>query len=85
MCRCSGRYRSSPPSPPAATRGGPWPSTTEGGAAGAFRAIADRLDLVIPAAAAGPDGPDMAGCSARLLAAVEVALGDAPVAQSSVS
>jgi ATP-binding protein involved in chromosome partitioning len=55
------------------------------GAAAAFRAIADRLDVEVPAAAAGPDGPDMAGCSARLLAAVEVALGDATVAQSSVS
>ncbi len=52
------------------------------GAAAAFRSIAERLDAAIPVAA-DPEAPDMAGCSARLLAAVEVAL-EAP-AQSSVS
>ena len=43
------------------------------GAAAAFRSIAERLDAAIPVAA-DPEAPDMAGCSARLLAAVEVAL-----------
>jgi ATP-binding protein involved in chromosome partitioning len=41
----------------------------------AFRAIAARLDEVVPHAEP-VEGPDMAGCSARMLAAVEVALGD---------
>ena len=47
----------------------------DGPAATAVRAIAERLDEVVPAAAP-VEGPDMAGCSARLLAAVEVALAD---------
>ena len=52
------------------------------GAAAAFRSIAARLDAALPVAA-DPEAPDMAGCSARLLASVEVALGE-PV-QSSAS
>ncbi len=44
--------------------------------AAAFASIADRLDEVVPVDDDGLDGPDMAGCSARLLAAVDVALGD---------
>jgi ATP-binding protein involved in chromosome partitioning len=51
------------------------------GAAAAFRSIADRLEAAIPVAG-DPEVPDMSGCSARLLAAVEVAVGSA---QSSVS
>ena len=46
-----------------------------GPAATAFRSIADRLAEVAPPST-GVDGVDMAGCSARLLAAVEVALGE---------
>ncbi|MGI9031079.1 MAG: P-loop NTPase [Ilumatobacteraceae bacterium] len=46
-----------------------------GPAARAFASIAEALDeVVVPPAAV--DGPDMAGCSARMLAAVEVALAD---------
>jgi ATP-binding protein involved in chromosome partitioning len=44
-----------------------------GPAARSFAAIADRLNVEVPVAA-GDDGPDMAGCSARMLAAVEAAL-----------
>ena len=46
-----------------------------GPAATAFRSIADRLGEVAPSST-GVDDVDMAGCSARLLAAVEVALGE---------
>jgi ATP-binding protein involved in chromosome partitioning len=49
-----------------------------GPAAQAFEQIAVALDTAAPAPSMHPDGPDMASCSARLLAAVEVAL-DAPV------
>ena len=48
----------------------------DGPAAAAIGEIAARLDVVVPAAA-HVEGPDMAGCSARMLAAVEVALGPA--------
>jgi ATP-binding protein involved in chromosome partitioning len=41
----------------------------------AFRDIAEQLDLVVPHVAP-VDGPEMAACSARVLAAVEVALQD---------
>jgi ATP-binding protein involved in chromosome partitioning len=47
----------------------------DGPAALAFRSIAERLDEVVPRAA--PGAVDMAGCSARMLAAVEAAF-DAP-------
>jgi ATP-binding protein involved in chromosome partitioning len=47
----------------------------DGPAADAFRAIAAAIDVEVPRA--DPlAGPDMAGCSARLLQAVEVALAD---------
>jgi ATP-binding protein involved in chromosome partitioning len=46
-----------------------------GPAARSFAAIADRLNVEVPVAAA-EEGPDMAGCSARMLAAVESALGE---------
>src|SRR5262245_7619881 len=46
-----------------------------GSAAHAFTAIADRLNVEVPVTAA-EDAPDMAGCSARMLAAVEAALGE---------
>ena len=46
-----------------------------GPAARAFIEIAARLDDVVPPPAI-EDGPDMAGCTARVLAAVEVALAD---------
>ncbi|HEU4841923.1 MAG TPA: hypothetical protein VFT09_10780, partial [Ilumatobacteraceae bacterium] len=47
----------------------------DGEAATAFRAIAAAIDVEVPRA--DPlAGPDMAGCSARLLQAVEVALAD---------
>jgi ATP-binding protein involved in chromosome partitioning len=39
----------------------------------AFHDIVQQLDVVVPHVAPA-DGPDMAGCSARMLAAVEVAL-----------
>jgi ATP-binding protein involved in chromosome partitioning len=42
-------------------------------AARAFTAIAERLDEVVPTAPPG-ETLDMAGCSARMLAAVEAAL-----------
>ena len=43
------------------------------GAAAAFRSIAERLDAAIPVAG-GPEAPDMAGCSARMLDAAVAAL-----------
>jgi ATP-binding protein involved in chromosome partitioning len=46
-----------------------------GSAAQAFTAIAERLNVEVPVATAG-EAPDMAGCSARMLAAVEAALGE---------
>ncbi len=46
-----------------------------GPAARSVAAIADRLNVEVPVPAAD-DGPDMAGCSARMLAAVEAALGE---------
>ena len=46
-----------------------------GPAADAFRAIADAIDVEVPRVDLLA-GPDMAGCSARLLQAVEVALAD---------
>jgi ATP-binding protein involved in chromosome partitioning len=49
-----------------------------GPAAQAFEQIAVALETAAPPPSTHPDGPDMASCSARLLAAVEVAL-DAPV------
>ena len=68
---CSGRCRSSRPSPPAATAGQPVALDGTGPAAEAFRAIAHTIvtETVPPVA--------MAGCSARLLDAVEAALGPA--------
>ena len=45
----------------------------DGAAAQAFAAIVARLDEVVPQLVP-VDGPDMAGCSARLLDAVEVAV-----------
>jgi ATP-binding protein involved in chromosome partitioning len=48
----------------------------EGPAAAALRSIVDRLIEVVPVTPS-TDGIDMAGCSARLLAAVESALADA--------
>ncbi|MCU0259646.1 MAG: Mrp/NBP35 family ATP-binding protein [Ilumatobacteraceae bacterium] len=49
----------------------------DGAAARALREIAGRLvDELVPAAT--PDGPDMAGCSARMLEAVAAALGPKP-------
>ena len=67
------------PLEPAVSAGGdagrPVALDDEGRAASAVRAIAERLDAVVPAAAP-VEGPDMAGCSARMLAAVEVALGE---------
>ena len=81
-CPCSVRCRSSRPSRPAATPAGRCALDDGAGAAAAFRSIADRLDDGDPRRRR-PEAPDMAGCSARLLAAVEVALGE-PV-QSSVS
>ena len=44
-------------------------------AARSFIAIAERLDVEVPTAPAA-DGVDMAGCSARMLAAVDAALGE---------
>jgi ATP-binding protein involved in chromosome partitioning len=52
-----------------------------GPAAQAFEQIAVALETAAPRPSRHPDGPDMAGCSARLLAAVEVAL-DAPVVRT---
>jgi ATP-binding protein involved in chromosome partitioning len=46
-----------------------------GPAARSVAAIAERLNVEVPVPAAD-DGPDMAGCSARMLAAVEAALGE---------
>jgi ATP-binding protein involved in chromosome partitioning len=67
------------PLEPAVSAGGdagrPVALAGEGAAAAAFRTIAARLDEVSPQPADG-DGTDMAGCSARLLQAVEVALGE---------
>ena len=57
---------------PAATPAARWPSTGAGPAAAAFARIATALDDVAPHRLAEPD--DMAGCSARLLAAVDAAL-----------
>ncbi|MET0146564.1 MAG: P-loop NTPase [Ilumatobacteraceae bacterium] len=51
------------------------PSGRGASVAAAFASIADRLDEVVPVQDA-PAGPDMSGCSARLVAAVEVALAD---------
>ena len=51
----------------------PSPSADDGAAAQAFAAIVARLDEVVPQLVP-VDGPDMAGCSARLLDAVEVAV-----------
>jgi ATP-binding protein involved in chromosome partitioning len=69
------------PLEPAVSAGGdagrPVALTDEGPAAQAFQSIVARLDEVVPHVAP-VEGPDMSGCSARLLAAVEVAL-DAPV------
>jgi ATP-binding protein involved in chromosome partitioning len=67
------------PLEPAVSAGGdagrPVALTDHGAAAEAFAAIAARIDEVVPHA--DPvEGPDMAGCSARLLKAVEVALDD---------
>jgi ATP-binding protein involved in chromosome partitioning len=50
-------------------------SDAAGPAAQAFTAIADRLNVEVPVTAA-EEAPDMAGCSARMLAAVEAALGE---------
>ncbi|MGI9051207.1 MAG: Mrp/NBP35 family ATP-binding protein [Ilumatobacteraceae bacterium] len=49
-----------------------------GPAAKAFAAVAAELDRLVPRPASGDElaGADMAGCSARLLAAVETALAD---------
>jgi ATP-binding protein involved in chromosome partitioning len=47
----------------------------DGSAAHRFAEIAARLDVEVPVTTPA-DGPDMAGCSARMLAAVEVALGE---------
>jgi len=47
----------------------------EGSAAHRFAEIAERLNVEVPVTEP-VDGPDMAGCSARMLAAVEVALGE---------
>jgi len=49
-----------------------------GPAAKAFAAVAAELDRLVPRPASGDElaGVDMAGCSARLLAAVETALAD---------
>jgi ATP-binding protein involved in chromosome partitioning len=59
-----------------------------GPAGQAFRTIAERLVTEIaPPAVGGPDDSAMAGCSARMLAAVEAALGsasEAPVAPPQV-
>jgi ATP-binding protein involved in chromosome partitioning len=55
--------------------GRPVALTDEEPAAVAFGRVVARLDEVVPHARP-VDGPDMAGCSARLLAAVEVALRD---------
>ena len=66
-CRCSGASRSSPPSPRAATRDAPI-ALGDGPAAEAFRRIARVIvDEVVPPA-------DMAGCSARMLGAMDAAL-----------
>jgi ATP-binding protein involved in chromosome partitioning len=46
-----------------------------GPAAAAFVAIAERLNAEVPIAPVA-DEPDMAGCSARMLAAVDAALGE---------
>jgi ATP-binding protein involved in chromosome partitioning len=53
-----------------------------GPAAGAFTAIAEQLNVAVPVAPA-EDGPDMAGCSARMLAAVDAALGESDRVQTS--
>jgi ATP-binding protein involved in chromosome partitioning len=50
-------------------------SDAAGPAAQAFTAIATRLNVEVPVTTAD-DAPDMAGCSARMLAAVEAALGE---------
>jgi ATP-binding protein involved in chromosome partitioning len=67
------------PLEPAVSAGGdagrPVALSGDGAAAAAFRAIAARLDEVAPQPGDG-EGPDMAGCSARLLQAVETALGE---------
>ncbi len=44
-------------------------------AAGSFTAIAERLNVEVPTGPA-TEGVDMAGCSARMLAAVDAALGE---------
>jgi ATP-binding protein involved in chromosome partitioning len=54
-------------------------------AAVAFRAIAERIAIEIAPPAADTPEPDMTGCSARMLQAVEVALGSKPAATASVA
>jgi ATP-binding protein involved in chromosome partitioning len=65
------------PLEPAVSAGGdvgrPVALSDDGAAARAFAAIVTRLDEVVPQLVV-VDGPDMAGCSARLLDAVEVAV-----------
>ena len=65
------------PLEPAVSAGGdagrPVALAGKGAAAAAFMAIADRLDEVVPHVAP-VEAPDMTGCSARLLDAVEVAV-----------
>jgi ATP-binding protein involved in chromosome partitioning len=65
------------PLSPAVSAGGdagrPVALTDDDPAATAFGAIVARLDEVVPHVSP-VEGPDMAGCSARMLAAVEVAL-----------
>jgi ATP-binding protein involved in chromosome partitioning len=47
-------------------------------AAAAFRAIAERIATEIAPPATGTPEPDMSGCSARMLQAVEITLGPKP-------
>ncbi len=65
------------PLEPAVSAGGdvgrPVALTADTAAGRAFRDIAAQIDVVVPPVAPA-EGPDMAGCSARMLAAVEVAL-----------
>ena len=65
--RCSGRSRSSPPWPRAATRVAPSPRRGTGGRGVPSTSPGRSIDEIVPPA-------DLAGCSARLLDAVDAAL-----------
>ena len=74
-CRCSARCRSRPRSPPAATPGARSPSTGRVRRPPPSPPSSRGSSVVVPANA-GSDEVDMAGCSARMLAAVSAAFDD---------